>query len=59
MAVFAMMTFIGPALGPVVGGFLELKENWRWMFYVLIMLAGVTIILLFTIPETLPRYVPI
>ncbi|KAL1303246.1 hypothetical protein AAFC00_006660 [Neodothiora populina] len=57
MALFSMMTFIGPALGPVIGGFLELKEDWRWMFYVLLWLAGCTLPLMFTIPETLPSIV--
>lgn len=32
LALFSMMTFAGPALGPVVGGFLELKKDWRWDF---------------------------
>jgi multidrug resistance protein len=54
MAVFSMMTFIGPALGPVVSGFLELKKDWRWTFYVLLWLGGVTELLMFTIPETFP-----
>ena len=54
LAVFSMMTFVGPALGPVVSGFLELKKDWRWNFYVLLWLAGVTELLMFTIPETLP-----
>ncbi|KAM3069214.1 hypothetical protein ACMFMG_010731 [Clarireedia jacksonii] len=53
MAAFSMMTFAGPALGPVISGFLELTENWRWNFYVLLWLAGFTEILMFTIPETL------
>jgi len=57
MALFSMMTFIGPALGPVIAGFLELKENWRWVFYVLLWLAGLTLIPMFTIPETLPAIV--
>ena len=57
MAVFSMMTFVGPALGPVVSGFLELKEDWRWNFYVLLWFAGVTECLMFTIPETLPSVV--
>ena len=57
MAVFSMMTFVGPALGPVVSGFLELKENWRWNFYVLLWLAAITEVLMFTIPETLPPVV--
>ncbi|CAD6441815.1 a885c55f-be78-4de0-9c0c-bf4f920501b5 [Sclerotinia trifoliorum] len=54
MALFSMMTFAGPALGPVISGFLELKKDWRWNFYVMLWLAGVTEILMFTIPETLP-----
>ncbi|KAF2149051.1 MFS general substrate transporter [Myriangium duriaei CBS 260.36] len=57
MALFSMMTFVGPALGPVISGFLELKENWRWNFYVLLWLAGLTIPLMLTIPETLPSQV--
>lgn len=54
MSVFSMMTFAGPALGPVVAGFLELKKNWRWTFYVLLWMGGITECLMFTIPETLP-----
>ncbi|EXJ54708.1 hypothetical protein A1O7_10049 [Cladophialophora yegresii CBS 114405] len=57
MAIFSMMTFIGPAIGPVISGFLELKEDWRWAFYVLLWLGGVTELLMFTIPETLPSVV--
>ncbi|OCT48063.1 putative transporter [Cladophialophora carrionii] len=57
MAIFSMMTFIGPAIGPVISGFLELKENWRWSFYVLLWLGGATQLLMFTIPETLPAVV--
>lgn len=57
MALFSMMTFVGPALGPVISGFLELKENWRWTFYVLLWFAGITEVFMFTIPETLPTQV--
>lgn len=57
LALFSMMTFAGPALGPVVSGFLELEEDWRWNFYVLLWFAGVTEVLMFTIPETLPSQV--
>jgi MFS transporter, DHA1 family, multidrug resistance protein len=57
MALFSMMTFIGPALGPVISGFLQLKEDWRWNFYVLLWLGFGTMIVLFTIPETLPSQV--
>ncbi|GIZ40018.1 hypothetical protein CKM354_000337400 [Cercospora kikuchii] len=57
MVVFSMMTFAGPALGPVVSGFLELKKDWRWAFYVLLWLTALTLGPLFTIPETLPEQV--
>ena len=53
MALFSLMTFVGPAVAPVISGFLELKLNWRWNFYVLLWLGAITEILLFTIPETL------
>ncbi|RMZ89591.1 hypothetical protein DV736_g3176, partial [Chaetothyriales sp. CBS 134916] len=57
MILFATMTFVGPALGPVVSGFLQLKETWRWTFYVLLWMAGATELLLITLPETLPLMV--
>ena len=57
MALFSMMTFIGPAVGPVISGFLQLKENWRWSFYVLIWLSGASLLFLVTIPETYPPVV--
>jgi MFS transporter, DHA1 family, multidrug resistance protein len=57
MALFSVMTFVGPALGPVISGFLQLKEDWRWNFYVLLWLAGISELLMLTIPETLPSRV--
>ncbi|RJE21414.1 transporter [Aspergillus sclerotialis] len=52
MAAFSAMVYVGPALGPVIAGFLELKEDWRWSFYVLLWLGGGTAVLMLTIPET-------
>ncbi|KAL1793817.1 hypothetical protein ACET3X_007238 [Alternaria dauci] len=57
VAVFSVMTFLGPALGPVISGFLELRKVWRWCFYVILWLGGITELLMFTIPETLPTIV--
>lgn len=54
MILFATMTFVGPALGPIVSGFLLLTKTWRWTFYALIWMAAPTLLLLYTIPETLP-----
>ncbi|KAJ5085084.1 hypothetical protein N7532_009855 [Penicillium argentinense] len=52
MAGFSAMVYMGPALGPVVAGFLELKKNWQWSFYVLLWLGAPTCLAMLTIPET-------
>lgn len=52
MAIFCVMIFSGPALGPVISGFLELHKDWRWSFYVIIWLGAATELFVFTIPET-------
>ena len=58
MILFVVMTFVGPALGPVVSGFLQLKLNWRWCFYVILWIAGATsILVVFSLPETLPNII--
>ncbi|KAK4499740.1 hypothetical protein PRZ48_007926 [Zasmidium cellare] len=57
ITLYAVMNFVGPALGPVTGGFLQITEDWRWAFYENIWLSFVTMLLLFTIPETLPSTV--
>jgi MFS transporter, DHA1 family, multidrug resistance protein len=49
--------FLNSMIGSIVSGFLELKKTWRWTFYVLIWLAAVTEVLMFTIPETLPSVI--
>jgi len=57
MAAFSCMVWVGPALGPVISGFLQLTvDDWRWSFYVLLMLGGATALLMLTIPET---YAPV
>lgn len=57
LALFSMMTFMGPAIAPVISGFLEVTKDWRWSFYVLLWLAALTIPFMLTIPETLPSQV--
>ena len=54
MILFVVMTFVGPALGPVVAGFLLLRLTWRWCFYAILWMAGATGVLIFALPETLP-----
>ncbi|KAJ9094555.1 hypothetical protein QFC20_006870 [Naganishia adeliensis] len=54
MAYFSLAPFAGPALGPIVGGFIgNSNASWRWLFWVLTLFAGFCgLLVLFTIPET-------
>jgi len=54
LAVFTLAPFAGPAIGPIVGGYIHVAgASWRWLFWVLTMFAGFCfLIILFTLPET-------
>lgn len=57
MSVFAAAPFMGPTLGPIVGGFLGETEGWRWVEGLMAIFTGALwIIGSFTIPET---YAPV
>ncbi|OCL02965.1 MFS general substrate transporter [Glonium stellatum] len=44
---------LGPALGPVVGGFAVQSMNWRWSSWELLWLSGPTLLMMFiALPET-------
>jgi len=53
MAAFSAAPFCGPAIGPLVGGFLSDAAGWRWLYYIQLILAAIVWILItFTVPET-------
>ncbi|KAI8630287.1 major facilitator superfamily domain-containing protein [Xylariaceae sp. FL1651] len=53
MAAFSAAPFIGPAIGPLVGGFLSDAAGWRWLYWIqLIVAAIVWVLVTFTVPET-------
>ncbi|KAI1661179.1 MFS general substrate transporter [Daldinia decipiens] len=53
MAAFSAAPFIGPAIGPLVGGFLSDAAGWRWLYWIHLILAFIVWILItFTVPET-------
>jgi len=53
MMVYTAAPFIGPEIGPLVGGFIVENTSWRWCFYVLIIWSGVQLLLIvFFVPET-------
>lgn len=53
MACFSAAPFIGPAIGPLVGGFISDALGWRWMYWIQLILSGFCYVLItFTVPET-------
>ncbi|KAI8931649.1 hypothetical protein NX059_011299 [Plenodomus lindquistii] len=53
MMVYTAAPFVGPEIGPLIGGFIVEHTTWRWCFYVLIIWSGVQLALIvFFVPET-------
>ncbi|KAF1835016.1 MFS general substrate transporter [Decorospora gaudefroyi] len=54
MAAFSAAPFIGPGVGPLVGGYLsEGTGSWRWLYWIQLILSGIVWVLItFTVPET-------
>ncbi|KAH8704752.1 major facilitator superfamily domain-containing protein [Talaromyces proteolyticus] len=53
MMLYTASPFLGPEIGPLVGGFINQYTTWRWTFYTLLIWAGVQLaILFFFVPET-------
>ena len=49
MAIFTVSPFVGPSMGPLIGGFINYNTNWRWTWYVWIifsfaLLMGLTLL---------------
>jgi MFS family permease len=41
MAVYSLAPLLGPAIGPIVGGFIAENTTWRWVFYATSIATGV------------------
>lgn len=54
MSVFSCSVFIGPVMGPIVGGFVTQSYlGWRWVFWVMMIFAGVCwLVVVLFLPET-------
>ncbi|BAE61444.1 synaptic vesicle transporter [Aspergillus flavus] len=53
MAAFSASPFLGPAIGPLAGGYLADAAGWRWLYWLMLILAFVAWVLItFTVPET-------
>ncbi|KAJ5155404.1 MFS general substrate transporter [Penicillium capsulatum] len=50
---FCCAPFLGPTVGPIIGGFLSEAAGWRWVQGLVAIFSGVvTILLFFCLPET-------
>ncbi|UZJ53527.1 hypothetical protein CBS101457_002847 [Exobasidium rhododendri] len=54
MSIYSLGPLMGPALGPIIGGWIiQRTGNWRWIFGVACIAAGITASIgLFILPET-------
>ncbi|KAK7050034.1 hypothetical protein VNI00_005466 [Paramarasmius palmivorus] len=53
MAIFSFTIFMGPCIGPLVGGWIGQYAGWRWIYWVLFIFSGICFFLTLFIPETL------
>jgi multidrug resistance protein len=53
MAAFSAAPFLGPAIGPLAGGFIADNLGWRWLYWIQLILSGaVWVLITLTVPET-------
>ncbi|KAK7047320.1 hypothetical protein VNI00_006551 [Paramarasmius palmivorus] len=53
MATFSFAIFLGPVLGPLIGGWIGERAGWRWIYWVLFIFSGLCFMLTLVMPETL------
>jgi len=51
-AVYILMPFLGPAVGPVIGGFVTVRKSWRWTQWTIVFFAIFSMILTLFAQET-------
>jgi multidrug resistance protein len=54
---FIMMPFLGPSLGPVIGGFAAQFKGWRWTQWCTIFIAVAAFALVVPMPETYKKVI--
>lgn len=53
MLLFSVSPFVGPSMGPLVGGFINYNVDWRWTYYVLLIWGFVFMVCIaLLVPET-------
>jgi MFS family permease len=56
-SVFIMMPFLGPAIGPVIGGFAAQFKGWRWTQWCSIFIGVVAFVLVLPLRETYKKVI--
>ncbi|KAF2490029.1 MFS general substrate transporter [Lophium mytilinum] len=55
IAIWAIGPLVGPIIGPIAGGFLSQNADWRWVFWLIAIAAGIGALLsLLLLDETYP-----
>ncbi|KAJ2558988.1 hypothetical protein EV175_000545 [Coemansia sp. RSA 1933] len=58
LGIYYLGPLLGPCLGPLIGGYIGQDVGWRWVFWVLTILGGITTFLVTSVlPETHRRFV--
>ncbi len=53
IAVYSLAPLLGPAIGPVAGGWIAERSTWRWVFWSTSIAAGIIqVIAFFALPES-------
>jgi len=53
MSLFGLFVIIGPGISPLIGAYLVVDKTWQWIYYVVLMMAGVQLVLFLAfLPET-------
>lgn len=47
MSLFSLVVVMGPAIGPVLGGYLTANLSWRWVFYINVPICVTAFVLIF------------
>ncbi|KAI8888865.1 MFS general substrate transporter [Backusella circina FSU 941] len=56
MSLYILGTILGPAIAPMIGGYIDQYLGWRWIFYIKTILGGIlTILNIIFVKETLYR----
>ncbi|KAI1360190.1 MFS general substrate transporter [Xylaria arbuscula] len=47
MSIYGLGPLLGPVIGPIAGGYLSEAQGWRWVFWLLAIVSGLAVFLVF------------